>query len=182
MNILLILSQEFLTPNDCLNVSNTCHQLYAEFNNDIIWKNYGLKSGIYSPKKKAKKYKTWKSLYFKVFHKLCKNCFINIGFPFCNSCLAFFILQTDFDELFINIDDDEKITKTSAKKHFLLNNDDIWGLTYIECMNPFYENAEPMKLYYKRDIIKRMIFKYGNFDGLQIAYDKRCNKRNYKKY
>jgi len=75
------------------------------------------------------------------------------------------------------------ITKTRAKKEYLLTDSELNGLYCLETKNPYYGSAAPMKRYWTKEVEKRAIEKWGSLNNLknrkqkrQVSRQKRFNK------
>ena len=76
--ILYILN--FTTIKELLLFSN----LSLDFPNHTLWKNFAVANNIPPPKKKGRKYKTWKDVVLKKKENICANCFQYLGSELLN--------------------------------------------------------------------------------------------------
>lgn len=164
---------EFLNLDDMIKLMKLCKSLNVLIDNEEFWMiicNYcDLKLN-----KRAKKYKTFKSLVIKNYSLLCRNCYKSLKFPYCISCKNI-LREYNISKFFF--DEDEKcICKTTAIKDFHLSNKDLEDIDYISIPNPHYKCSGDMKLYEKKDIYIAMYNKYGDEKGYEYLY-KRKNKK-----
>src|ERR1019366_6609361 len=74
-------------------------------------------------------------------------------------------------------DDVVRVTKTDAKKLFLLNDTDLQQLVGKECRNP-HRKSSTMTLYSRSDVEAAAVRKHGSLAKLQAIFDKRAAARS----
>lgn len=165
---------EFLNLDDMIKLIGLSKLLNSIIDNEEFWMIICNHCDI-KLNKRAKKYKTWKSLVIKNYQTLCRCCYKSLTFPYCISCKN---ILRDYNISKLVFDDNEKcICKSTVIKDFHLSDKDLEDIDYTSVPNPHYKCSGEMKLYEKKDIYIAMYSKYGDEKGYEYLYKKKNKKK-----
>ena len=158
--------RDILDLEDLINLSQTCKTLNNTVNMDDTWMFICKKLKLPEPKKKAKKYKTYKSIYIKNLNKICKSCGIKYATMYCDTCAnkKFESYKKNIPKIITH--EPITFTKTDTQKFFKLVDEDLTGIPYDEYRNPYYSSMPSMKIFEINNIIYAVHRRYGTFEAL----------------
>jgi hypothetical protein len=144
--------------------------------NELLWHIYCIKLG-FKLNKKAKKYKTWKSLIIKNYDNICNNCYMKNEFPYCLDCkkelMSYYITKFELKD-----DEKENACKSTAMNYYHLNLNDLSLVPNNTVPNPHYRSSSDMILYKRFDLYIAMLKKYGAPDGYDLMIRKKEKLKN----
>ena len=177
-NYLLYDIFSFVRLCDVIQLSMTSKNLNVTIDNEHWWSVCGMKCNL-KLNKKAKKYKTWKSLIIKNYYDLCQHCTYSIGTPYCINCKN--LLKQFYINKFIPDNDEyDKICKSIGLKKYHLTQKDIDNLSYELKRNPHYGSSSQMQLYDEYDLYVKMLDKYGSPYGYELIQQRKNMIKNKK--
>ena len=155
-----------LNINEMILLSMVNKEYHTKINNHKIWNDICVKM-----KFKINKKKSMKDIIIENIHKFCVDCYSEVG-------LKHSIFKKNICKICIEKEDYKLITKSEAKKTYLLNDKHLNELECFKKKNPVYRNAHEMCLYFEREIIEKSQNIYNNLEDEFKKREDRREKRN----
>ena len=160
----------YMNPKKLLKMYNEDPNLFNIPASQAYWRHYlTINTKFFSNTRVIRTFTNWGEIWVRYLNSYCLYCHSESArtdswyeVPVCNDC------KRQPNSIF------ECLTKTIAKKEYMLTDGDLDHLEYIETRNPYYRNASPMNLFLKSDVVAYANKKY---DGkFQEVKDKKATK------